>query len=122
MLFPRRCIPRKVSWNLLELQPCIERLLDAAHFGAFTGHHESVGDSGLPGPARAANAVNEILGRLWQVVIHDVRDAVHMDAARGYVGRDEDAILAILEALERAIPLCLCAIAVNGGRGEARAI
>jgi len=39
-----------------------------------------------PALAGAADTVDEILGHLRQVVVHHVRDAVHMNPARRHVG------------------------------------
>ena len=69
-----------------------------------------------PGAAGAAHAVDEVLGRLRQVVIHDVRDAFDVDAARGDVGRDQHAVVPVLEALERLVALALAAVAVDARR------
>jgi hypothetical protein len=49
------------------------------------------------GASGAANAVNEIL-RLGQVVVDDVRDILHVNAARSDVGRHQDAVASLLES------------------------
>ena len=65
--------------------------------------------------AGAADAMDEVFGHLRQVVIHHVRDALHVDAAGGHVGGHQDAIVAVLKALERLVALILAAVAVDGG-------
>jgi hypothetical protein len=59
--------------------------------------------------------MDEVLGNLWKIIVHDVRDAVDMDTTRGYIGRYQNAILAVLKSAECLIPLTLTAAAVNGG-------
>jgi hypothetical protein len=58
-------------------------------------------------PASAANAVHVILGMHREIVIHHMRNPVHIDAACGDVGRDEHAHNAGLEILQGAQPLIL---------------
>src|SRR5262249_42924395 len=63
-----------------------------------------------------AHAMNEIFRRLRKVVVHDVRDAIDVDAASRNIGGDEHAIVSLLKSAERLVTLILAAIAVNGGR------
>src|SRR5947209_2946092 len=42
-----------------------------------------------------------------------MRDAFDVNAARSYIGRHHDAIVAFLEALQRLIALALCAVAMD---------
>jgi hypothetical protein len=44
-----------------------------------------------------------------------VGDAFHVDAARGHIGGHQDAVIAILETLQRLVALVLAAIAMDGG-------
>jgi len=60
--------------------------------------------------------VNKIFGDLGQIVVHDVRDAIYVDAAGGDVGGDENAIGAGLKTAKSLVALVLAAIAMNGGR------
>ena len=69
----------------------------------------------------AADAMHVILRVHRKVVIHHVRNAVHVDAARGDVGRDEHAHRAGFEILQGAQSLVLRAIGVNRSRLDARA-
>jgi len=64
-----------------------------------------------PSASRPADAVDEVVRGVGQVVVDDVGDVLHIDAAGGYVGRDENAVLAVLEALQRGGALGLAAIA-----------
>ena len=93
-----------------ELQPFLRRLdgLDLALGVLFQlGQHERaefVGetDAGavLAGASGAADAVHVVVGLFGQVVVHDVADAVYVDAARGDVGGNEDARFALAESVE----------------------
>src|SRR6266568_2683562 len=57
------------------------------------------------GASGAANAVHVILGMLRKVVIHDVGDAIHVNAARRDVRRYQNANRAAFEIFERSQPL-----------------
>ena len=78
------------------------RLLDLAQQGAFAIIAERDRAARGAGARRAADAMDVSLGRLRQFVIHDMRHAVDVDAARGDVGRDQDARAAPAEIVERA--------------------
>jgi len=58
-------------------------------------------EAGAPcaGAAGPANAVMKIFGYLRPVVVHHVRDAVHVNPARGTSGRHQHAVVSVLEAL-----------------------
>ena len=64
-------------------------------------------------PARPADTMNVVFRVHGEVVIDDVRDAVHVDPARGDVGGDEDADFAGFEFLEGAEALVLRAIGMK---------
>ena len=51
----------------------------------------------------AAGAVDVVLDRLRDVVVDDVVDRRDVEAARGDVGRDQDPVLPLAEAVERAM-------------------
>ncbi len=63
--------------------------------------------------------MDEVLGNLRQVVVDDVRDVLHVNAARGHVGSYQHLEASGVESAERAGSLRLGAIAVNHRRGEA---
>ena len=67
----------------------------------------------LPARARAADAVHVGLRILRQGPVHHVRQALHVDAARGYVGCHEDARLAGAEARHDPVTVLLRVIAVE---------
>src|ERR1035438_4856658 len=57
--------------------------------------------------------MNEAFRLPRQIVIHDMSDVIHVNAARGHVGGDEYAVDAIFETLQRFITLALRTIAVD---------
>ena len=80
---------------------------------------ERNGAAGLACARRAADAVDIGLRNLRQLVVHHVADAVDVDAARGDVGRDQDAGCAALEVVERPNALVLALVAVDRLRPDA---
>ena len=66
--------------------------------------------------AGASNAMDVILRVHREIVVHHVRDPIHIDTARGDVGGDEDTDGAGFEILQRAEPLVLRAIGMDGSR------
>ena len=71
------------------------------------------------GAAGAADPVDVVLGDFRQLVVHDVRQLVDVEPARGDVGRDEHAHRPCLEVRERARARALALVAVDRGRREA---
>ena len=67
-------------------------------------------------PAGPADPVDVVLRVPRQLEVDDVRQVLDVEAAGGDVGRDEDPDLAGLEALERARPLRLRAVASGSPR------
>ena len=65
------------------------------------------------GAAGAADAVNEVLGHLRQVVVDDVGDVVDVQAARSDVGRHQHLEAAFLKSAQGFVTLRLRAVAVN---------
>ena len=99
-----------------------ELALHVKNFGALFAGKKRGGYALAAVAAGAANAVNEILRDLGQIVIDDVGDVLHMDTARGEVGGDEDPDAALLKRRQCGHALRLRAVAVNHGGGEAIAI
>src|SRR5829696_891028 len=87
--------------------------LDGAHREFVHRGDERDGAAGLARAPRAADAVDVVLGRLGHVVVDDVRDRLHVDAARRDVGGDEHARRAVLEAAQRGLALGLRAVGVD---------
>jgi len=78
--------------------------------------HERHGDACAAGPAGAADPVQVGLLVVRALVVDHVRDVVHVDAAGGHVGGDENVDLAAAEGAERALALSLAQVAVHWPR------
>ena len=73
--------------------------------------------SGIPkfaGTTGAADAMNIILGNVWQFVVDDMRQVVDIQTARGHVGADEYLDAPGLEGFERFGALLLALVAMDG--------
>ena len=79
----------------------------------FTDSPDSQG-AVLARAGRTADAVDIGFRHIGQLEVHHVGDLVHVDAARGDVGGDQDAQLAVLEGFQRALALGLALVAVDG--------
>ena len=77
-------------------------------------HHKGRGHALGSCAAGTADAVDEVVAGIGQVVVDDVRDVGDVDAASGDVGGDQDAVLAVGEALESGGALGLAAVAMDG--------
>src|SRR5690606_23208297 len=64
-------------------------------------------------PARAADPVHIVLGMGGDVEVEDVAYRRDVEAARGHVGRDEEAKRAVAEAVERLHALALVEVAMD---------
>ena len=95
--------------------------LDRAQHAALARRHEQDRLAGAAGAAGAADAVHVALGVVRDVVVQHVADAVHVEAARGDVGGDQHVDAAVLQLLHGLLALLLLDVAVERGRGDARA-
>src|SRR6267378_8402719 len=68
------------------------------------------------GAAGASDAMDIILRVHRKIIVHHMRDPIHIDAEGGDVGGDEDTDGAGLEILQRAEPLVLRAIGMDRAR------
>src|SRR5207247_8041629 len=84
----------------------------------FFGRHERHRLAGCAGATCAADAVNVILGDVWQLVIDDERHVLDIETARRDVGGDQDLQLAVLERGQRFEPRSLRLVAVDRRGGE----
>ena len=87
-----------------------DEAFERAQGAMILGRDEADGVANRVSAARAADAVDVILGVHREVIIHDMRDAVHIDPAGGDVGRDQHAHGARLEIFQGAQALVLRAI------------
>ena len=67
----------------------------------------------MTGAAGAADAVRVVLDVVGRVVVDNVRDLGHVDAAAEDVGADDNVDLTALEGTERALTLPLILVAVH---------
>ena len=74
---------------------------------------ESRGDAESAGARSAAHAMHKIFCQLRQVIVDDVGDVIHVNAARGDVGGDQHSRASLLEVAQRCVALGLAAVAVN---------
>ncbi len=65
------------------------------------------------GTARPADPVNVGIDGVRHIVVDDMRDAFHIQATCGDIGRNHDLIVAALETTERRLALTLSTIAVQ---------
>ena len=66
---------------------------------------------------RAPDAVDVVLGVLWQVVVEDVRHGLDVEPARRHVGGDQNAYLSGFELLEKLEALALVDVAGESAGG-----
>jgi len=99
-----------------------KQALDAAQELRLVHRDEGDGLARRTGPAGPADAVDVVLRVPRQLEVNHVRQILDVEAAGGDVGRDEDADVAVLEPVERARPLRLRTVRVDGDRIETRAI
>ena len=59
--------------------------------------------------------MNEVFGLLRQIVVHHMRDVIHMDSACRHVGGHQYTVNTVFEALQRIVALALRPVAVNRG-------
>lgn len=102
-------------------QANVKGTLDAADVGAFRARAKSGGNAAHAGTAGASDAMDEILGNLGQVKVHDMGDAVDVNATGRDIGSYEDSVLPLLESTKGPVALALGAVAVNAGGLDARA-
>ena len=73
------------------------------------------------GASGAPDAMDVGIGGIGHVVVDDVRDGFHIEAARRNVGGDHDVMRTGLETPERGLTLSLRSISMQAGDFEARA-
>ena len=96
--------------------------LDGAQLGVFGRIAQRDRDAVGAVAAGAADAVDVALRLVRQVEVHDMADAGHVDAARGDVGRHQDAHRTVAEPVQRLLAGVLRLVAVDHGGVEAVAL
>src|SRR5688500_2526394 len=87
--------------------------LDALELAALAAVAERQGDARGAGARGTADAMDVALGVGRQLVVDDVGDARHVDAARGEIGGDQHACAAAAEVVERLLAGVLRLVAVD---------
>ena len=95
-----------------------ERALELQQLRPLFAAEERGSDSALARAACAAHAVDEVLRDFRQIVVDDVRDVLHVNAASRDVRGHQDAVASLLKAGESRGSLGLRAVAMNHGGGE----
>ena len=99
-----------------------ELALELEEIRALFAKKEGGSNAAFTSAAGTANAMDEVFGDIGKIVIDDVGDVLHVDAASSDVGGDEDTILPALETSEGRGPLRLRAVAMNHGGVDALAV
>ena len=86
---------------------------DLLHEAFFIQAHQTHSRAAVAGPAGAADAVHVVFRHIGNLVIHDVRQFVDVDAAGRDVGRDQRPDVAALEAGQRLGARALALVAVQ---------
>src|ERR1700686_1241057 len=110
--------PRVGPIHLLAFNTQLERALDVTKFDDLGTRHQTGGESLRSRAAGAADAMDKVLGHLWQVIIDHVRDIIHVQATCGNISSHQHLELTLLKSAQRAISLRLRTIPVNHGRGK----
>ena len=93
--------------------------LDVADLEKLAAGDEGEGHAAAPRAAGAADAVDVVLDVVGEVVVEDGLDVVHVDAARGHVGGDEEFEAGLAELVHHAVALGLVHVAVQTFGGVA---
>ena len=104
---------RKVRRDFARREADVKSTLYAADFAAFATRTEGGGSAPSAGASGAPHSVNEVLGHLRKIVIHNMGDAFDVDTAGGYIGGHQDTVLAVLESVQGLVTLVLCAAAMD---------
>src|SRR6185312_15062717 len=108
-----RRTPGFEALDVADLDLAVDEPLDRAEQRAILGADERERLARGARPARAADAVDVILGDVRQVEVHDVREVLDVEAARRDVGGDEHLHLALLEVLQGLDARVLALVAVD---------
>ena len=93
--------------------PLVGQPLDTLELAALAAVAERDRNARGAGARGAADAMDVALGIGRQLEVDDVGHALHVDAARGEIGRDQDAGLAAAEIVERLLAGVLRLVAVD---------
>jgi len=94
--------------------------LDVGEERAFIGCAKGNRDARSARASCATDAMHVRLGNVREIEVDDMREAVDVDAARGDVGRHEDAARTVTEAVHRLVARVLRLVSVDGRGRDAR--
>ena len=95
-------------------------LVQALELAELLAHREGYDQAGRASACGPAGPVQVVLVVVGRVEVDDELDAVHVNAARRDVGRDQDPRMAGRERVQRPLPLALVAVTVDGRGADAR--
>ncbi|MNS67590.1 hypothetical protein D3C72_1008450 [compost metagenome] len=110
---------RTEALDLLHRDRLLREAFDFLHEAFFVQAHEAHGLAARTGAAGAADAVHVVFADVRDFVVHDVRQLVDVDAARGDIGGHQGADVAALEAGQRLRAGALALVAVQRHRLDA---
>jgi hypothetical protein len=102
------------AFPLFSGQGFAQGFLDDAESGTVFGRHKRDGIAVRVGARRTADTVNVIVGRVWNVEVDDMRDALNIQPARGDIRRDQHGVTSLTEPVDGLLALPLRAAAVDG--------
>src|SRR5207244_4357635 len=103
------------AFDVIFLQLGIDEVLNVGQLLALLAGHEGDGHAVGAPAAGAADALGVVVGVFGAIVIDDVGDVGHVDAAADHVGGDQINYLGVPEALHDALAHRLGQVAVHGG-------
>ena len=115
-------IHRFHSWQLHQRDRLTGSLFDGTQQVLLTRGHEKNRIARTTGTTGTANAVHIGLGVVWDVVVDDVADALHVQATSGHVGGNEDIDFARAQILHGTLTLLLWDVTIDSCRGEAASL
>jgi hypothetical protein len=103
------------SFGAFTNQATTDKSLQRAQFTVIFRSHKADGVADRIRAASASNAMNIVFDVHWKIVVHHVRNAVHVNAARGDIGGHQNANRTGFEILQCFQALILRAIRMQCG-------
>ncbi len=98
-----------------------QRALQLKQVGVLVAGEEGGGDAAFSRASGASGAMDKALRIGGHIVVDDVGDVLHVDAAGSHVGGHQDAVASALESGQRRRALRLRAVTMNHGGGKSLA-
>ncbi len=87
-----------IAFGTHSLHPNAKRALQLVEIGTLIPAEESGSDAAFARTAGAPNPMDKILSHFGQIVVDDVGDVLHVNAPRGQIGCDQDAVASLLKS------------------------